>query len=119
MKLAQKEVQKSQKCYKKRNDEKAIPRRLEVGDQALVLLPTESNKLLCSGKGHTPWRVKIGSKTKTYVNMLKKYMYIAREPEVDVVHTSNKDDATTAVARVVLTSNKDDATTAVAGVGEV
>ena len=31
--------------------------------------------------------------------MLKKY--IAREPEVDVVHTSNKDDATTAVAGVI------------------
>ena len=31
--------------------------------------------------------------------MLKKY--IAREPEVDVVHTSNKDDATIAVARVI------------------
>ena len=31
--------------------------------------------------------------------MLK--MYIVREPEVDVVHTSNKDDATLAVARVI------------------
>ena len=30
--------------------------------------------------------------------MLKKY--IAREPKVDVVHTSNKDDATIAVAGV-------------------
>ena len=41
----------------------------------------------------------MGSKTKTYyVNMLKKY--IARESEVDVVHTSNKNDATIAVARV-------------------
>ena len=38
--------------------------------------------------------------TKTYhINMLKKC--IAREPEVDVVHTSNKDDATIAVARVI------------------
>ena len=33
------------------------------------------------------------------MNMLKKY--IAREPEVDVVHASNKDGATTAVARVI------------------
>ena len=40
------------------------------------------------------------SKTKTYhLNMLKKY--IAREPEVDVVHTSNKDDVTIEVARVI------------------
>ena len=42
----------------------------------------------------------MGSKTKTYyVNMLKKY--IVREPEVDVVHTSNKDDGTIAVAVVI------------------
>ena len=42
----------------------------------------------------------MGSKTKAYnVNMLKKY--IAREPEMDVVHTSNKDDATIAVAGVI------------------
>ena len=34
-----------------------------------------------------------------HVNVFKKY--IGREPEVDVVHTSNKDDATIAVARVV------------------
>ena len=40
------------------------------------------------------------SKTKTYhVNMLKKY--IARELEVDMVHTSNKDDVTIVVARVI------------------
>ena len=42
----------------------------------------------------------MGSKTKRYhVNVLKKY--IAREPKVDLVHTSNKDDATIAVAKVV------------------
>ena len=50
--------------------------------------------------GDNDYRIKMGSKTKTYhVNMLKKY--IAREPEVDVVHTSNKDDATIAVAGVI------------------
>ena len=44
--------------------------------------------------------IKIRSKTKTYhVRMLKKY--IAREPKMDVVHTSNKDDATIAVAGMV------------------
>ena len=42
----------------------------------------------------------MGCKTKTYhVNMLKKY--IAREPEVDVVLASNKDDATIAVPGVI------------------
>ena len=50
--------------------------------------------------GAKDYRIKMGSKTKTFhVIMWKKY--IARESEVDVVHTSNKDDATTAVAGVI------------------
>ena len=108
LKLAQ-ELQKSQERYKKYYDRKAKPRRLEVGDQVLILLLTDSNKLLMQWRGlyivesrvgAIDYRVKMRSKTKTYhVNMFKKY--IGREPEVDVVHTSNKDDATTAVARVI------------------
>ena len=50
--------------------------------------------------GANHYRVKMRSKTKTYhVNVLKKYN--ARKPQVVVVHTSNKDDATIAVAGVV------------------
>ena len=50
--------------------------------------------------GPKDYRVKMGSKTKMYhVNMLKEYN--AREPEEDVVHTSNKNDATMAVAGVI------------------
>ena len=46
------------------------------------------------------YRIKMRSKTKMYhINMLKKY--IARKPEVDVVHASNKDDVTIAVAGVI------------------
>ena len=85
------------------------PRRLEVGGQVLILLSTDSNKLLMQLKeayivenhvGANDYRVKMRSKTKTYhVNVLKKY--IAREPEVDVIHTSNKDDASIAAAGVV------------------
>ena len=77
---------------------KAKLRRLEVGDQVMILLTTESSKLLMKWRGVyiVESRVKankMGSKTKTHqVNMLKKY--IAKEPEGDVVHTSNKDDAT-------------------------
>ena len=42
----------------------------------------------------------MGTKTKMcHMNMLKKY--IARDPEVDMVLTSNKDDATKAVAGVL------------------
>ena len=107
--LARKEIQKSQKRYKKHYVKKAKPRRLEVGDQVLILLLTDSNKLLMQWRGPyivetcvgaNEYRIKMGSKTETYhVNVLKKY--IVRELEVDVVHTSNKDDATIAVAGVI------------------
>ena len=50
--------------------------------------------------GANDYRVKMGSKTKTYhVNILMKY--IAREPEMVVVHTSYKNDPTVAAARVI------------------
>ena len=75
----------------------------------MILLLTDSNKLLMQGRGPytieshvgtNDYRIKMGSKTKTYhLNMLKKK--IVREPEVEVVHTSNKDDATIAVAGVI------------------
>ena len=41
LKLAQEELQTSQKYY----DKKAKPRCLEVGDQVLILLPLDSKKL--------------------------------------------------------------------------
>ena len=45
--------------------------------------------------GANDYRIKMGSKRKTYhLNMLKKY--VAREREVDMVHTSNKADVTIA-----------------------
>ena len=109
LKLAQEELQKFQKCYKKHHDKKAKPRCLEVGDQVLILLLTDSNKLLMQWKGPytvksrvaaKEYSVKMEPKTKMYhVNRLKKY--IAKEPKVDVVHSSNKYDATIAVAGVI------------------
>ena len=51
LKLAQEELQKSRKHYKKHYDKKAKPRRLEVGGQVLILLLTDSNKLLMQWRG--------------------------------------------------------------------
>ena len=109
LKLAQEELEKSQKRYKRHYDRKAKPRRLEVGDRVLILLPTDSNKLLMQWRGPytvesrvgaNDYRVKMGSKTKTYhINMLKKY--IAREPEGNVVPVDDTDGATVAVAGVI------------------
>ena len=109
LKLAQEELEKSQKRYKRHYDRKAKPRRLEVGDRVLILLPTDSNKLLMQWRGPytvesrvgaNDYRVKMGSKTKTYhVNMLKKY--ISREPEGNVVPVDDTDGTTVAVAGVI------------------
>ena len=109
LKLAQEELEKSQKRYKRHYDRKAKPRRLEVGDRVLILLPTDSNKVLMQWRGPytvesrvgaNDYRVKMGSKTKTYhVNMLKKY--ISREPEGNVVPVDDTDGATIAVAGVI------------------
>ena len=65
----------------------------------LILLPTDSNKLLMQWRGPytvesrvgaNGYRVKMGSKMKTYhVNMLKKY--ISREPEGNVVTVDSTD----------------------------
>ena len=68
------ELQKSQKRYKKHYDKKAKPICLEVGDQLLILLPTDYNKLLMQWRGPytveshvgaNDYRTKMGSKTKT------------------------------------------------------
>ena len=44
LKLAQEELEKSQKRYKRHYGRNAKPRRLEVGDRVSILLPTDSNK---------------------------------------------------------------------------
>ena len=80
-----------------------------MGDRVLILLPTDSNKLLMQWRGPytvesrvgaNDYRVKMGSKTKTYhINMLKKY--ISREPEENVEPVDDTDGATVAVADVI------------------
>ena len=73
LKLAQEELEKSQKRYKKHYDKKAKRRCLEVGDQVLILLPTDSNKLLLQWRGPyiverhlgaSDYRVKMGPRQK-------------------------------------------------------
>ena len=73
LKLAQEELQKYQKCYKKYYDKKANPRCSEVTDQASILLPTDSNQLLMQWRGPytmeshvgaNDCRINMGSKTK-------------------------------------------------------
>ena len=61
LKLAQKELEKSQKRHYNR---KAKPRRLEVGYRVLILLPTTSKKLLMQWRG--PYIVESGVGSNDY-----------------------------------------------------
>ncbi len=70
-------------------DRKARDRKYQEGDQVLVLLPTDNNKLLLQWKGPYPvvsvvndwdYRISMKGKTKTFhANMLKRYEL--REPQ--------------------------------------
>ena len=81
--LAQIELQKSQIRQKKYCNRKTKVRTFENGDEVLVLLPTDSNKLLLQWKGAfeilekvrgDDYRVQLVGRTKTFhANMLKKY----------------------------------------------
>ena len=82
--LAQESLANAQKKQHGYFNKKARLRNIPVGSKALVLLPTDSNKLLMhwkgpyqvvSKQGDTGYKVKIGNKEKLFhVNMLKEYI---------------------------------------------
>jgi len=94
--LAQIELQKSQIRQKKYCDRKTKVRTFEKGDEVLVLLPTDSNKLLLQWKGPfeilekvrgDDYRVQLVGRKKTFhANMLKKYWSREHEDRVHVSH---------------------------------
>ena len=81
--LVQDELEKSSKRYKHYADSKAKDRQFQQGDEVLLLLPSESNKLIMQWQGPfkivekmnpLDYKVRIKGKVKTYHgNMLKKY----------------------------------------------
>nr|XP_037287184.1 uncharacterized protein LOC119180146 [Rhipicephalus microplus] len=81
--LAHEELMKAKKLQKGYYDKKARQRELVPGDQVLVLLPADANKLVLSWKGPFPviekrseldYLVNLGHKvTLFHINMLKKY----------------------------------------------
>ena len=88
-KLAQKHLGKAKEVQKKYYDKKAKVREFKVGEQVLVLLPKNNNKLLLQWQGPFPvvevvnkmdYRVNFNGKVRTFhANMLK--AYISRTPE--------------------------------------
>ena len=81
--LVQDELRKSSKRYKQYADSKAKDRQFQQGDEVLLLLPSDSNKLIMQWQGPFQimgklnpfdYRVRVKGKLKTYHgNMLKKY----------------------------------------------
>ena len=84
LELAQEQLGAAQRKQRRYADAKAKSRSFKEGDEVLILLPTDHNKLLMQWKGPypvtkciSPWNcsVKVGNKEKTYhVNLLKQYV---------------------------------------------
>lgn len=93
--LAKENLVKSTSRYKKYYDRKARNRSLQVGDKALILMPTDNNKLLLQWKGpfevvkkvnRLYYQLNIQGKVKTFhINLLKKYVERSQYETVDVV----------------------------------
>ncbi|KAJ8035594.1 hypothetical protein HOLleu_19322 [Holothuria leucospilota] len=88
--LARRELEKSQAKYKTYYDKRAKPRKLVVGDEALLLLPTDNNKLIMQWRGpffvrkkvnDMDYVIDVGGSLKTFhINMLKKYFRAESQP---------------------------------------
>ena len=96
-KLAQNELAKSSARYKKYYDTRTKDRTFSIGDQVLVLLPTDSNKLLMQWKGpfyvvkrvaHHDFCIDMNGKERTFhANLLKRYV-TRHEIEPEIVHAA-------------------------------
>ena len=102
LKLAQEQLklsQAKQKCY---YDKRTKVRRFQPGDKVLVLLPTDTNKLLLQWKGPyevakvvgpNDYKVLMKGKEKTlHANLLKKYVMRENSPIGNVVSHVQDDD---------------------------
>ena len=91
--VAQENLSKAAEKYRKQYNKKAKMRKFDVGDEVLLLLPTDHNKLLMqwrgpykvTGKvGKMDYRLDMDGKTKTFhANLLKKFF--RREEQVGVL----------------------------------
>lgn len=111
-KMAHDNLEKAREKYKKFYDRKAVDRQLKPGDRALILLPSDRNKLTMQWKGPFPvtrkkndvdYELQLnGNKKVFHINMLKKYeersppnnqkiacMVISAEEEVAEMPTCN------------------------------
>ncbi|GFN91319.1 Zinc finger protein [Plakobranchus ocellatus] len=98
LKIAREELEKAQGRQKHYYDRTAKRRKFSVGEKVLVLLPTDSNKLLMQWKGPfeivatvgiNDYRINMGGKEKTFhANLLKGY--IARDQDASQATTEER-----------------------------
>ena len=84
LEITQDNLSKMSRKYKRHYDQKAGKRQLKVGGKALVLHPTDKNKLLMGWKGPyevveklspLDYRIKIGGKEKSFHNNMLKQLW--------------------------------------------
>ncbi|XP_071491788.1 uncharacterized protein [Diadema antillarum] len=89
--IARQELLKSHEKYRRNYNRKARQRSFKVGDEVLVLLPTDSNKLLMHWKGpfrvvgtvgKLDYRIDLGSRITFHANLLKLYVHRDDVPDV-------------------------------------
>ena len=101
--LAREELSKSQGRQKKYYDVKSKDRKFKVGDKVLLLLPTDTNKLLMQWKGpfeimecrnDNNYRVQLNGRLKLFhANMLKKYVERKTTEEVELLNAAVVEDS--------------------------
>ena len=95
IKVAHESLQQAQRRYKKYYDRKAKQRKFQEGEEVLIMLPTDANKLLMQWKGPfkiekkmgpNDFKIRIDGKSKVYhANPLKKYTKREEKTTANVV----------------------------------
>ena len=114
--LAREELRKAKEKHRMYYNKKARSRTFKEGDEVLLLLPTDHNKLLMQWKGpfkvvkklsSMNYQIDMGSRIQTFhANLLKQYF--RREQERQDTGEIEKLDALTVIAAAVIEDEKDD-----------
>ena len=118
MKIALEELLKSRKKNKTLYDRKTKRREFQEGDKVLLLLPTDTNKLLMHWKGPyeimsrcgkgNDYRIKVNKKVKTFhANMLKKYIERAGQDRAPQQKSDDKHIISCDVCTKIIGGNED------------
>ena len=112
--LAREELRKSKEKYRHQYNKKARLRSFKEGDEVLLLLPTDHNKLLMQWKGPFKitkklsvmnYQIDMGSRKQTFhANLLKRYY----RREQDIPESEEKLGALSVIATAVIEEEKDD-----------